>query len=218
MATRTETAILEAITAQQDVLRGLLDRMEAVEHGVPEVEVTSHDAAPKAAPKTPKVTTITADDPELLSLRGQITREGKAKLIDKCATHSTDALRTLILAGGRAAREFMADKRKAATAEEEYHMVDSTNGRYARAMLERLASGKGATVVTSHTKASKVQARPRRKTPSAPDGKLTADMNDQQLLKHRPKGASDAPAAKRTWLWRTRERIAGRDPMRARSA
>ncbi|KKN40276.1 hypothetical protein LCGC14_0734860 [marine sediment metagenome] len=187
MATKTETAILEAVTAQQDVLKGLLDRMTAVEKGPPIVEVTSHDAAVA----TKKVTTLKTDDTELVALRGAITREGKAKLIDKCAAHSKDALQTLIFAGGRAAREFMADKRKAATAEEEYHLVNSANGRYAHAMLTRLEKGKGPTVVTSHSR-------------TIADPSMNADMSDKELLKFRPKGASEKYAARHAWLKRTR--------------
>ena len=44
---------------------------------------------------------------------------------------------------------------------------------------------------------------------------MNADMTDAQLLTFRPAGQSDAIAATRTWLWRTRERLAGRDPMRS---
>ena len=44
---------------------------------------------------------------------------------------------------------------------------------------------------------------------------MHADMTDAQLLEFRPAGQSDAKAATTTWLWRTRERIAGRDPMRS---
>jgi hypothetical protein len=202
MESKTETAILEAITAQQDVLKGITTRMDVLEEQARVVTVTSHDvavASPKTIDRPPKskghkVTTIKADDPELLSLRGQITREGKARLIDKCAAHSVDALRTLILAGGRAAREFMADKRTAATADEEFHLVDSANGRYAHARLGRMESGKGPTVVISHTK-------------TVGAAKMTADMTDEQLLAHRPVGASNKYAARHAWLKRTRANL-----------
>jgi hypothetical protein len=202
MTTKTETAILEAITAQQDVLKGITTRMDVIEEQARMVTVTSHDATvatPKTIDRPPKseghkVTTIKADDPELLSLRGQITREGKARLIDKCAAHSVDALRTLILAGGKAAREFMGGKRAVPSAEEVFHLVDSANGRYAHALLGRMESGKGPTVVTSHTK-------------TVGAAKMTADMTDEQLLKHRPAGASNKYAARHAWLKRTRANL-----------
>ncbi len=201
MTTKTETAILEAVTEQQKVLKILLDRMDALEEKPEVVEVTSHDAA-IAAPK--KVTTLKTDDPELVALRGAITRPAKADLIDKCAQHSHDALQTMILAGSKAAREFMRGDIQLPKSEGEFHLrLESSNGKYAHALLGRLEKGKSPTVVTSHTR-SRMSAGQEDKL----KGLLgRADMSDKELLKFRPKGASEKYAAKHAWLKRTRANL-----------
>ncbi len=193
MTTKTETAILEAVTEQQKVLKILLDRMDALEATPEVVEVTSHDAA-VTAPK--KVTTLKTDDPELVALRGAITRPAKANLIDKCAQHSHDALQTMILAGSKAARDFMRGDIQLPKAEGEFHLrSESSNGKYAHALLGRLEKGKSPTVVTSHTR-------------TVADPSMTASMSDKELLKFRPKGASEKYAARHAWLKRTRAGLA----------
>lgn len=196
-------------------VEALVESQQAVIERVNALETTPAHATPTVS-TSPKRTRVVSASPELQALRGQIKRQAKANLIDKCVGHSPAALNTFMLAGSKAAREYMRGKRTEPKSLEEFALVPGSAAyQYASAV-----AGGASPKVTATPKA---RARTARATavqakPSAKNGKaLTVNMTDAQLLKSRPANASQAPAAIRTWLWRTRERIAGRDPMRAKA-
>jgi hypothetical protein len=207
---QTIDAMAGLLERQAEVQLEIIDRLGAVE-GKP-------TSAPAQVAASPKRTRIVSASPELQALRGQIKRQAKANLIDKCAGHSPAAINTFVLAGSKAAREFMRGERTEAKSLEEFALVP---GSAAHSYASAVAGGASPQVTATPkakarakgVKATAVQAKPSTKTDKA----LDAAMTDAQLLKSRPASASQAPAAIRTWLWRTRERIAGRDPMRAKA-
>jgi hypothetical protein len=203
----TEDKLLEAIGVLSQAVTGIAGRLDNLEESTP---------TPAQVAASPKRTRVVSASPELQALRGQIKRQAKAHLIDRCVSHSPAALNTFMLAGSKAAREFMRGERTEAKGREEFALVP---GSAAHSYASAIAGGASPQVTaTPKARAKATPAKARAAKPTAKNGKaLDAAMTDAQLLRSRPASASQAPAAIRTWLWRTRERIAGRDPMRAKA-
>lgn len=178
--TKTEDKILEAIGVLSGGMADIQERLGTLESAdVP--DVVAHDVAP--------VTRVKAIDDDTARLRLAVPKDSKAKFIDQCAEHSYDALQTLILAGSREARAFMAGEAQAATGKGEYGLVE-THPNYAYAC--RLLETHEKLPVTAHSAQAK---RPE------------AGMSDAQLLRFRPKDASTKAPARNAWLMRTRTKL-----------
>lgn len=213
--------VLEAVVQGQ---AAILEFLKSTQGGSVAQVASEPDGDPTPQPVTTR-TRIVASSPELLALRGMVKQPRKANLADKCAKHSPAALQTFVLAGSRAAREYMRGERKQATAAEDFALVPgSTAHKYAMAVADGGPAEVKATTrkvkpgtIRATLETGKVKAMPKgKREPKAKPDKSHDGMSDAQLLQYRPKDASQAPAAIRTWIWRKREIMAGRDPYRSK--